>query len=213
MEFVCLEFTLWQYLFDQVRKSAPDPLRSVPVCTHSVRVALVSRARDMEHFQSFLFAREQLKQNMEKGAAVHEKLPREFAELFQAKQAHNVSRADDPPTVGLAAFARASIQGVPNPRRKSLLILNFALWRTLAGTVPFALLLGFCYGWGCLERVRVQEAFMFVWRKGLADIFISAAYTAPRGILYGLRNADLQRARTGISVNRNQCELEPRWPK
>ena len=53
---------------------------------------------------------------MEKGAAVHEKLPREFAELFQAKQAHNVSRADDPPTVGLAAFARAAIQGVPNPR-------------------------------------------------------------------------------------------------
>ena len=65
---------------------------------------------------------------MEKGAAVHEKLPREFAELFQAKQAHNVSRADDPPTVGLAAFARAAIQGVPNPLRKSLLILNFALW-------------------------------------------------------------------------------------
>ena len=114
----------------------------------------------MEHFQSFLFAREQLKQNMERGASVHEKLPREFAELFQAKQANNVSRADDPPTVGLAAFARAAIQGVPNPRRKSLLILNFALWRTLAGTVPFALLLGFCYGWGCLERVRVQEAFM-----------------------------------------------------
>ena len=79
-----------------------------------------------------------------------------------------MSRADDLPTVGLAAFARAAIQGVPNPRRKSLLILNFALW------------LGVCYGWGCLERVRVQEAFMFVWRKGLADIFISAAYTAPR---------------------------------
>lgn len=60
-------------------------------------------------------------------------MPSEFADLYSKKRAHNVSRADDPPTLGLRLFATTAIRGPPDPRRaKALLILSFAGVRTLS---------------------------------------------------------------------------------
>ena len=59
---------------------------------------------------------------------------------------------------------------------------------------PFAFLLGFLYGWSDVERRCIQDALLFVWSRGLVQHFISAAYTAPRVLRYGLMTPQLRHA-------------------
>ena len=76
-----------------------------------------------------------------------------------------------------------------------LLILNYSVWRTVAGTVAFALLVGFLHTWTPMECDRVASAMDLVWRKGkgVVDVFITNSYSAPRALRNGLMNASASR--------------------
>ena len=104
---------------------------------------------------------------------------------------HNVDRSADPPTKGFLILATSllSICGSTS-HSYDLLVLHYSLWRTVAGAVPFALLVGFMYAWTPLEEDRIRDALQLIWRKGprLVSIFAGRAYSAIRTLQYGLMN-------------------------
>ena len=105
---------------------------------------------------------------------------------------HNVDRSADPPTKGFLILATSLLSTCSsNSHSCNLLVLHYALWRTVAGAVPFALLVGFVYAWTPLEEDRTRAALELIWRKGsrLVSIFIGRAYSSIRSLQYGLLNA------------------------
>ncbi|CAK0805524.1 unnamed protein product [Prorocentrum cordatum] len=189
---------------DEVRIVAATPARST-----AADLMLSCNAR-VEDFLRFVDAREQLRTRIAAGVPAEELyvgFDPVIVRLFQEKQLHNVSRNVDPVTLGLKAAAISFIGGGAAPRGvppaapdpvtlapASLgrpCILMIAIWRVVAGTLPFALALGPLYTWTPLETSRVQALARLVWAKGkeCVDCFFSNAYSAPRVLRNGLFDA------------------------
>lgn len=158
---------------------------------------LLEREVQVQDFFEFASDREKLRENLDAGArgdAAYAGLTPRHAQLYRQKQAHNVDRAADPTTKGFKTMATAAVASYGGDVAVfPLLVLNYGIWRTVCGTVAFALLIGFVHSWTPVEHGMIASAFQLVWQKGpeLVDIFISGAYTAPRGLRNGLMRATI----------------------
>ena len=124
----------------------------------------------MSKFFEFTSARERLRENLDNGASgveAYAGVSSGYADLFSRKQVHNVDRSADPPTKGFLILATSLLSTCSsNSHSCNLLVLHYALWRTVAGAVPFALLVGFVYAWTPLEEDRIIAALELIWRFG-----------------------------------------------
>ena len=126
-----------------------------------------------------------LKQNIEAGVPRNQNIPPELHQVFSNYQLHNVSREDDPTTQQFKTFvevAAATSYRFPGHADKfgRCVIINLLLGRCIFGTSAMALLIGFLHGWSACEKSIVAAAVELIVRKGVVDIFITRAYSAPR---------------------------------
>ena len=126
-----------------------------------------------------------LKQNIEAGLPRNQNIPPELHQVFSNYQLHNVSREDDPTTQQFKTFvevAAATSYRFPGHADKfgRCVIINLLLGRCIFGTSAMALLIGFLHGWSACEKSIVASAVELIVRKGVVDIFITRAYSAPR---------------------------------
>ena len=156
--------------------------------------ALFSKCREsFLQFKDFLDGRETLKENLEKKLSdPYIGLTAEMREVFAKYQAHNVSRADDPATKRFSALVQLEVLH-KDTRGISLAVLNLTLWRCLAGTPAFALLVGWMGDWTVIEKSTVVHAIEFVMSKGLIEYFFTSAYSAPRALRNVLMRCDKAR--------------------
>lgn len=164
-------------------------------CRDDASGVMQKRSDSVDYLFEFMSAREKMRENMElgaKGDAVYDGVEPEFAASYKTKQVHNVDRAADPPTQAFLAIAKnASKTYGAVDKIHPLLVLNYTVWRTVGGTVGFALLLGFLHTWSFIEKNLVASTLEFIWRKGgaVVEVMLSNAYSAPRVLRYGLLNA------------------------
>jgi hypothetical protein len=150
-------------LLDEIDSSGKHQIeQSRPTVLSSAFSELVAaRKSQVDDFFEFTSAREKLRENADKGlkgAEAYAGLPSQYADLYSRNQVHNVDRAADPPTRGFLILT-ASLLSIcdASPHRYALLVFHYAFWRMVAGTVPFARLVGFLYSWTSLEEHRVRD--------------------------------------------------------
>jgi hypothetical protein len=182
------------------------------------------RKVQVDEFFEFSSAREKLREDLDNGASgvkAYAGVSPGYAELFSQKQVHNVDRSADPPTKGFLILATSLLSTCGSTSHSyDLLVLHYSLWRTVAGAVPFALLVGFVYAWTPLEENRIRDALQLISRKGprLVSIFVGRAYSAIRTLQYGLMNASASKMDSVLNTPTRIKEKHPRmwltlsWP-
>lgn len=134
------------------------------------------------------------------GPSVYACLPAEFADLLKAKVCPNVRRSKDRTTKDFhrlsACMQRYSLCNTVAEREhmKRCIVLNFALWRILGGTLTFALSLGFLCAWDETQRCQVRDKVKQAYETGRIKSFFTAAYQSTAKIRNILGpNADPER--------------------
>lgn len=151
-------------------------------------VAALPPDKDVELFYGLMSSRELVARNRAcglSGAQQYAGLPERFASYFRRRVCPNVKRREDRTSRGLhefcAAHARLAICRTEAERHQflRLLVLNFAMWRTIGGTVAFATEIGFLASWGEKEKGNVRDVVSRAFReKRIAEV-LSDAYESP----------------------------------
>lgn len=147
--------------------------------------------KGIQQLYDFMNCREAIRRRREKGvqgAALYQGLPLEFATYFRRFCCPNVHRYHDRTTIGLHRFCAAERRwklcqtDEERMRLKRLLVLNFAVWRFIGGTVLFASEVGFLNGWGEDQKRRIREVVERGFRERRSQELFTDAYKGPGAI-------------------------------
>eukprot|EP00438_Fugacium_kawagutii_P033658 Skav204055 [mRNA] locus=scaffold3:384164:385960:- [translate_table: standard] len=156
---------------------------------------------DVARFYSLINTREEIRRRREAGhhsRHVYDGLtdPRgEFAEYLRRYRSTNVHRWHDATTKGLHRFCAAGRRvelAADKDLVKRQIVLNFAVWRLIGGTVAFAGEVGFFTNWTEKEKGIVRKAFEETFKYKRIKTLLSTAYKWPRSMRFALtpRSAD-----------------------
>ena len=129
--------------------------------------------QDVRRVYSLLNTREAIRTRRAEGRHgrhLYQGLPAEFAEYLQHCKSTNVHRFHDATTKGLHAFCAAKkrlqicrLKDTELVKRQ--ILMNFAVWRLIGGTIAFAGEVGFLTGWGASEKSHIRD----IIAKGFED--------------------------------------------
>ena len=128
---------------------------------------LAEKVKEVQRFFCFIVSREQVRQNRLQQRPPFDGVDKEFTRTFETKQVHNVRRRDDPASEQFSAIL-ASCAARMSDRDKRLAVLNLVMWRVVAGTPAFALLLGWMSAWTIVEQDAFRSAMGLLCQKKLA---------------------------------------------
>ena len=147
--------------------------------------------KGVKQFYEFMNCREVIRLRRKAGlqsASLYKGLPKEFAEYFRRRCCPNVHRYHDRTTMGLHRFCAAEnrfkLCQTDEERiwLKRLLVLNFAVWRFIGGTVLFASEVGFLNNWGELQKRKIQEVVARAFRENRIQELFTNAYKGPGAV-------------------------------
>ncbi|CAK9036905.1 unnamed protein product [Durusdinium trenchii] len=133
-----------------------------------------------------------------------------FAEYLRRYKSTNVHRWHDATTKGLHAFCAAEKRRVlcckskrDEEQLKQQLVLNFAVWRFIGGTVAFAGEVGFLRDWGDREKDLIRKVIQRGFEDKRLPTLLSNAYSWPRKMREALTRGHVD-ADTLTMVLRNE---------
>eukprot|EP00928_Gymnodinium_smaydae_P030182 TRINITY_DN22501_c0_g1_i1.p1 TRINITY_DN22501_c0_g1~~TRINITY_DN22501_c0_g1_i1.p1 ORF type:complete len:835 (-),score=121.07 TRINITY_DN22501_c0_g1_i1:94-2346(-) len=160
-------------------------LSTLPVRDSEHNVGPSPPEKGAKRLYDMMNAREQiarLRAAGESGAQLYASLPSELASYFSRRSCPNVRRREDRTTRSLHKLARASDRfalcsnDLERHQLKRLLVLNFAVWRFLGGTLPFARAVGFLTDWTEVEKDHVRNVVRTAFQEGRAQSLFCDAY-------------------------------------
>ena len=150
------------------------------------REALLKDMKNVKSFYDLLNDREAIRKGRERGLHgrhLYDTLTGDFADYLRKYKSTNVHRWHDATTQGLHAFCAAekrSLLSADVDELKRQLVLNFAVWRLLGGTVAFAAEVGFLTAWGEREKGLIRSVIQKAFEEGRVTSLLSNAYSWPR---------------------------------
>ena len=140
---------------------------------------------DVKSFYDLLNDREAIRKGREEGLHgrhLYDTLTGEFADYLRKYKSTNVHRWHDATTRGLHAFCAAEKRSLlcADVDFKRQLVLNFAVWRLVGGTVAFAAEVGFLTAWGEREKGIIRNVIQKGFQEGRVASLLSNAYSWPR---------------------------------
>eukprot|EP00445_Apocalathium_hangoei_P008831 CAMPEP_0203883448 /NCGR_PEP_ID=MMETSP0359-20131031/27552_1 /ASSEMBLY_ACC=CAM_ASM_000338 /TAXON_ID=268821 /ORGANISM="Scrippsiella Hangoei, Strain SHTV-5" /LENGTH=954 /DNA_ID=CAMNT_0050803683 /DNA_START=26 /DNA_END=2886 /DNA_ORIENTATION=+ len=172
----------------KVKVAKPLELSPLPFAAGEYGVGPAPTAVGVKQLFDLMNARETVAKNREAGlvgASMYEGIPEQYAEYFKRYVCPNVRRRCDRPTRELWRFAAADerfLLCTSDEERfhlKRLLVLNFALWRFVGGTLHFARAVGFLSDWTEREKEWVREVVRKAFHAGQVNQMFSNAYESP----------------------------------
>ena len=156
-----------------------------PVTTLQSAKEALSRD-NVERFYSLLNNREAIRKGQahgQHGRHLYDQLTGEFADYLRCCRCTNVHRAHDGTTRGLHAFCAAERRlqlSSDKDMLKRQIVMNFAVWRLIGGTIAFAGELGFLTGWGEKEKGLIRSIVQRAFCEKRIPTLIANAYSWPR---------------------------------
>mmetsp|Transcript_15417 Transcript_15417/g.26995 ORF Transcript_15417/g.26995 Transcript_15417/m.26995 type:complete len:853 (-) Transcript_15417:83-2641(-) len=173
--------------------ASPGPLyiSSLPCRVEEHKEASAPSRKSARKLFDMMNARETISKRRAKGmsgAQLYAELPKELSEYFSRRSCPNVRRRDDRTSKDLhrlaSAWQRWSLckNDAERERLKQLLVLNFAVWRFVGGTLAFARAVGFLTDWSDSEKERVRQVVRTAFTAGHAQSFFCDAYEGTQKI-------------------------------
>lgn len=166
-----------------------------PVLLTTIQSAKKALSREnVERFYSLLNNREAIRKGRaagQHGRHLYDKLTGEFADYLRCCRCTNVHRAHDGTTRGLHALCAAERRlqlSSDKDMLKRQIVMNFAVWRLIGGTIAFAGELGFLTGWGEKEKGLIRSIIQRAFCEKRIPTLIANAYSWPRKMRAALAN-------------------------
>ena len=162
-------------------KAECQRLDSMPAARRALRLA------DVKRFYSLLNDREAIRKGRaagQHGRRLYEGLG-EFSEYLKCNKSTNVHRQDDATTKGLHSLCAAerrlqSCKPEDAELVRKQIVLTFAVWRLIGGTLSFAGEVGFLTDWGESEKSQIRNIISKAFEENRIPTLLSDAYSWPR---------------------------------
>lgn len=167
-------------------QTAPEGQSSQSVLTTMQSAKEALSRENVERFYSLLNNREAIRKGRaagQHGRHLYDKLTGEFADYLRCCRCTNVHRAHDGTTRGLHAFCAAERRlqlSSDKDMLKRQIVMNFAVWRLIGGTIAFAGEVGFLTGWGEKEKGLIRGIIQRAYEQKRIPTLIANAYSWPR---------------------------------
>ncbi|CAE7563999.1 unnamed protein product [Symbiodinium sp. CCMP2592] len=175
----------------------------------------------VRHFYDMLNARESIAKRRRAGVTgvqLYDGLSPSMATYFKRWCCPNVRRREDRTTRDFAQLAAADARyqlcntDEERQKLKRLLVLNFAVWRLIGGTLLFARAVGFLTNWSDVEKDHIRRVITQAFRSGTAASLFSDAYEATQKIRKAFGpNCDAEKVK-GLLYNQGPKAVENREP-